>query len=84
MGKRTREKLNNDTTQTTTMTLIVNYKSFDEKDIILRDTGVINAINHEWNNNIKHYNIFRIGNVCVFWSDKIPTGFFSRVLKNRK
>lgn len=36
--------------QTTTMTLIVNYKSFDEKDSsksILRDTGVINAINHE-------------------------------------
>jgi len=41
-----REKLNNDTAQTTTMTLIVNYKSFDEKDSILRDTGVINAINH--------------------------------------
>lgn len=45
--KRMREKLNNDTAKTTTMTLIVNYKSFDEKDSILRDTGVINTINHE-------------------------------------
>lgn len=38
------------------MTLIVNYKSFDEKDSLLRDTGVIKAINH--NSEIitkKHY-----------------------------
>jgi len=39
------EKLNNDMAKTTTMTLIVNYKSFDEKDSILRDMDVINAIN---------------------------------------
>lgn len=33
--------------QTTTMTLIVNYKSFNENDSVFRDTDVINAINHE-------------------------------------
>lgn len=40
-----REKLNNNMAKTMTMTLIVNYKSFDEKDSIWRDTDVINAIN---------------------------------------
>jgi len=40
-----REKLNNDMAKIATMTLIVNYKSFDEKDSIFCDTDVINAIN---------------------------------------